>query len=44
MTTIPMPTGFFKAPNPDPRTSADDNHDKWIDVLSTDWGTHKPGA
>ncbi len=22
----------------------DDNHDKWIDVLSIDWGTHTPGA
>lgn len=23
---------------------ADDNHDKWIDVLSIDWGSHVPGA
>ena len=22
----------------------DDNHDKWIDVLSIDWGSHQPGA
>ena len=20
------------------------NHDKWIDVLSIDWGIHKPGG
>ena len=24
--------------------SADSDHDRWIDVLSTDWGTSKPGA
>ncbi len=24
--------------------SADANHDKWIDVLSIDWGSHKPGG
>jgi type VI secretion system Hcp family effector len=24
--------------------SADANHDKWIDVLSIDWGAHKPGG
>ena len=24
--------------------SADANHDKWIDVLSNDWGSHKPGG
>ncbi len=24
--------------------STDDNHDKWIDVLSIDWGAHKPGG
>jgi len=24
--------------------SKDDNHDKWIDVLSIDWGAHKPGG
>ena len=24
--------------------SMDANHDKWIDVLSIDWGAHKPGA
>ena len=24
--------------------SADANHDKWIDVLSIDWGSNKPGA
>ena len=24
--------------------SADANHDKWIDVLSIDWGSHKPSA
>ncbi len=24
--------------------AADADHDKWIDVLSTDWGTHKPSA
>lgn len=23
---------------------ADENHDKWIDVLSIDWGVHQPGA
>ena len=22
----------------------DVNHDKWIDVLSIDWGAHKPGG
>lgn len=22
----------------------DQNHDKWIDVLSIDWGAHKPGG
>jgi type VI secretion system secreted protein Hcp len=22
----------------------DDNHKKWIDVLSVDWGAHKPGG
>ena len=22
----------------------DANHDKWIDVLSIDWGSHKPGG
>ena len=24
--------------------AADADHDKWIDVLSTDWGTHQPTA
>jgi type VI secretion system secreted protein Hcp len=24
--------------------STDANHDKWIDVLSVDWGSHKPGG
>ena len=24
--------------------SKDENHDKWIDVLSIDWGMHKPGG
>ena len=24
--------------------SKDENHDKWIDVLSIDWGAHKPGG
>lgn len=24
--------------------AGDANHDKWIDVLSVDWGSHKPGA
>ena len=24
--------------------SKDSNHDKWIDVLSIDWGAHKPGG
>ena len=24
--------------------SKDSNHDKWIDVLSIDWGVHKPGS
>ena len=24
--------------------SQDSNHDKWIDVLSVDWGIHKPGG
>lgn len=24
--------------------SQDSNHDKWIDVLSIDWGIHKPGG
>ena len=24
--------------------STDANHDKWIDVLSIDWGSHKPGG
>ncbi len=24
--------------------SKDANHDKWIDVLSLDWGAHRPGA
>ena len=24
--------------------SVDANHDKWIDVLSIDWGAHKPGG
>ena len=24
--------------------SKDSKHDKWIDVLSLDWGTHKPGG
>ena len=24
--------------------SQDQNHDKWIDVLSIDWGVHKPGG
>ena len=23
---------------------SDDNHDQWIDVLSIDWGSHKPGS
>lgn len=30
--------------NYDVNGSADSGHDKWIDVLSTDWGTSKPGA
>jgi len=24
--------------------ATDANHDKWIDVLSVDWGAHKPGG
>ena len=24
--------------------SKDANHDKWIDILSLDWGAHKPGG
>ena len=24
--------------------SKDTNHDKWIDILSIDWGAHKPGG
>ena len=24
--------------------AGDSNHDKWIDVLSIDWGSHKPGG
>lgn len=24
--------------------SKDENHDKWIDVLSIDWGIHRPGG
>ena len=24
--------------------SKDQNHDKWVDVLSIDWGAHKPGG
>ncbi len=24
--------------------ASDSGHDKWIDILSTDWGTSKPGA
>ena len=24
--------------------STDSNHDKWIDVLSIDWGAHRPGG
>ena len=24
--------------------SKDANHDKWIDILSIDWGAHKPGG
>ena len=24
--------------------SKDSNHDKWIDVLSVDWGSNKPGG
>jgi len=24
--------------------SKDENHDKWIDVLSVDWGIHRPGG
>ena len=24
--------------------STDSNHDKWIDVLSVDWGMHRPGS
>ncbi len=24
--------------------TADANHDKWIDVLNIDWGSHKPGG
>jgi type VI secretion system Hcp family effector len=24
--------------------SKDANHDKWVDVLSIDWGSHKPGG
>ena len=24
--------------------STDDNHDKWIDILSIDWGVHQPTA
>jgi type VI secretion system secreted protein Hcp len=24
--------------------STDANHDKWIDVLAVDWGSHKPGG
>jgi type VI secretion system secreted protein Hcp len=25
-------------------STRDPNHDKWIDVLSIDWGSHKPGG
>lgn len=24
--------------------ATDSNHDKWIDILSIDWGAHKPGG
>ena len=24
--------------------ATDSNHDKWIDILSVDWGAHKPGG
>lgn len=24
--------------------AVDSNHDKWIDILSVDWGVHKPGG
>ncbi len=34
---------YIKLPDIDGE-SVDENHDKWIDVLSIDWGAHKPGA
>ena len=35
--------GYVKIP--DIKGEATDaNHDKWIDVLSIDWGSHKPGG
>jgi type VI secretion system secreted protein Hcp len=34
---------YIKLPDIDGE-SLDENHDKWIDVLSIDWGAHKPTA
>jgi type VI secretion system secreted protein Hcp len=34
---------YIKLPDIDGE-SVDENHDKWIDVLSIDWGAHKPTA
>ena len=39
-----MPTNVFAKFDGVDGESKDSNHDKWIDVLSVDWGAHKPGG
>ncbi len=39
-----MPTNVFAKYDGVDGESKDANHDKWIDVLSVDWGAHKPGG
>lgn len=44
--TPPLPSGenYFAKYDGIDGESQDANHDKWIDVLSIDWGSNKPGG
>lgn len=39
-----MPSNVFAKYDGVDGESKDTKHDKWIDVLSLDWGSHKPGG
>lgn len=42
--TIAAPAAVFAKYDGIDGESKDSNHDKWIDVLSIDWGMHRPAA